>query len=94
MQLGYCPVCLKKIGTRTANGVFRWDFNKAKQKVFVFAYPGRSETTAVHLVLCKDCAETAEWSAIETGLGDEVNFKSFKESAPTATYSHRTDEAL
>ena len=94
MKLGKCPACSKKIGSRSANGVFRWHRSDIKQMALEFAYPGRKQTTKYHIVLCKECGDKAPWETIEVGVRDEPNYRLFRNDAPTAYYVGREEDHI
>lgn len=83
MRLGYCPQCNKQIGSRTANGVFRYG-NKAAQVAMEYGYPDRVATTLVHVAVCKECVESPDKDAIEAGIKTDKPFLEFITAFPTA----------
>ena len=97
---GYCPATNTKIGYKTANGILRMDWTKARQvamKYDVIDSDGVTilGNTTVHLVVCKDVAERMEAddiTAIEAALDNVQEFMDLKEAYPDTTFISFEDE--
>ena len=94
MKIGQCYQCGKKIGGKTANGVFRYDLRLFRQAVLEYDVGRGNKTTQVHVPVCVTCLEGLDTATIEKNIGNDKNFKAFKKSCPKAKAKGIKEERL
>jgi len=96
MKLGQCNCCGKKIGTKTANGVYLHG-PEMRQIAIVYNYPSavdpedenaRIPESRVHIPVCKACADAPDYEKIKLALNTKPEIVLFLRDPLKPQFSH------